>query len=88
MPLTRFCVYCTISEKRKAKAEAETSALRVLLRFLSYIFGRAPVGLGVARAVLIEGADEREKREVVPAGDNSSAEDREEFERTENRGWG
>jgi hypothetical protein len=35
MPLTRFCVYCTISEKRNAKAEAETSAVRVLFRFRS-----------------------------------------------------
>ena len=85
IPLTRFCVYCTISENRKVKAEAETSAFRVLLRFLSYIFGRVPVGLGVASAVLIEGADGREKREAVPVG---SDEDREEFESTENRGWG
>lgn len=52
------------------------------------MFGRAPVDLGVASVVLIDGADGREKREVLPAGDNSSAEDREEFESTENRGWG
>jgi len=35
IPLTRFCVYCTTSEKRKANAEAETSAVRVLLRLRS-----------------------------------------------------
>lgn len=40
IPFTRFWVYCTISENRKAKAEAETSDTRVLLRFLSYILGR------------------------------------------------
>lgn len=39
IPLTRFCVYCTTSEKRKAKADAETSAVRDLLRFLSNILG-------------------------------------------------
>lgn len=35
MPLTRFWVYWTISEKRNANAEAEISAVRVLLRFRS-----------------------------------------------------
>jgi hypothetical protein len=41
--------------------------------------------LGVTRVVLIEGADGREKR-VELAGDMSSAEDRDEFERSEKRG--
>lgn len=31
MPLTRFWVYWTISEKRNANAEADISAVRVLL---------------------------------------------------------
>ena len=35
IPFTRFCVYCTISENRNAYADSETSAVRVLLTFLS-----------------------------------------------------
>jgi hypothetical protein len=50
-------VYCTISENRKVNAEAETSDTRVLLRFLSYMFGRGAVCLLEAAAVLVEGAD-------------------------------
>jgi hypothetical protein len=42
----------------------------------------------VERAVLIEGADGREKRVELPAGERSSADDRDEFERTEKRGCG
>ena len=38
--------------------------------------------------VLIEGADGREKRVELPAGDKISADDRDEFERTEKRGCG
>ena len=47
------------------------------------MFGRAP-GLGVD-AVWMDGADGRENREVEPAGERCSAEDREELERTEKR---
>ena len=83
MPLTRFCVYWTTSEKRKAKAAAETSEVLVLLSGRSYMLGRAP-GLGVD-AVWMDGADGRENREVEPAGERCSAEDREELERTEKR---
>ena len=42
----------------------------------------------MARVVLMDGADESEKRVELAAGDKSSADDREEFERTENRGCG
>jgi hypothetical protein len=54
MPLTRFCVYWTISENKNANAEAETSDTRVLLRFLSYIFGR---GGGSLLEAVTEDAD-------------------------------
>lgn len=46
------------------------------------------MGFGVARVVLIDGAEGKENREVLPDGDRSSAEDKEEFESTENRGCG
>ena len=64
MPLTRFCMYCTTSEKRKAKADADTSAVRVLLSGLSYMFGRDE-GFCVpaaAVALALEGAEGKEKR--------------------------
>ena len=80
-------MYCTTSENRKAKAEAETSDVRVLLRFRSYILGRTPVR-GVASAVLMDGADGRENLAEDAAGDRWSAEAREEEESTEKRGWG
>jgi hypothetical protein len=82
MPLTRFCMYCTTSEKRKAKAEADTSAVRVLLRGLSYIFGRDK-GFGVP--VVADGPVGREKRGELFVGDSNSAE---EDERTEKRDGG
>lgn len=84
IPLTLFWVYWTTSEKRKAKEEAETSAVRVLLRCLSYIFGLR-LGLGVPRVVLIEGVFGREN--LLEFGDRCSADEREEDERTENRGF-
>ena len=59
--------------------------MRDLFRGLSYIFGRAP-GLGVP-AVLIEGADGREKRDEDP-GERCSADDREDVDSTEKRGGG
>lgn len=65
MPLTRFCMYCTISEKRKAKADADTSTVRVLLRGLSYMFGRDEGFCDpavAAAAVAVEGAEGNEKR--------------------------
>jgi hypothetical protein len=79
-------VYWTISEKRNDIADAETSAIRVLLRFLSYMFGRGPAGLEEPRVVCIEGALGRENR--VEVGENWSTEDWEELERTERRGCG
>ncbi len=87
MPLTRFWVYWTTSENRKAKAEAETSAVRVLLRFLSYMFGLTP-GLGVVRVVLMDGAEGREKRVDDAAGERWSADARDDEDRTEKRGCG
>lgn len=50
-------MYCTISENRNANAEAETSDTRVLLRFLSYMFGRGNVCLLAAVAVPVGGAN-------------------------------
>jgi len=47
------------------------------------MLGRARAGFGVARVVLIDGADGREKRVELPAGESSSVDDRDEFERTE-----
>lgn len=85
IPLTRFWVYCTTSEKRNANAEAETSVVRVLLRFLSKILGRAPVGFVLPSVVLIDGAEGRENRELA-AGDRCSADDEDDAERTEKRG--
>src|ERR1700734_1202590 len=52
------------------------------------MLGRARAGFGVARVVLIDGADGREKRVELPAGESSSVDDRDEFERTEKRGCG
>lgn len=87
MPLTRFWVYWTTSENRKANAEAETSAVRVLLSGLSYMLGRTP-GLGVLRAVLMEGADGSENRADEVTGERRSADARDDEERTEKRGCG
>jgi len=65
MPVTRFWVYWTISEKRKANADPDTSEMRVLLRFLSYM-----LGLDAEDLVLGGGAAEgREKRVDVDAGE-------------------
>jgi hypothetical protein len=79
-------VYWTISEKRKAKADAETSAFRVLLRGRSYMFGRFAAGF-VPVVVCWDGAEGREKRDVV-VGERWSTEDWEELETTERRGCG
>jgi hypothetical protein len=62
--------------------------VRVLFKFLSYILGRTRAGFGVPSAVLIDGADGMEKRVALPVGERSSADDKEEFERTEKRGCG
>lgn len=85
--MTLFCVYWTISEKRKAKADAETSALRVLLRGRSYMFGRFAAGFVLVTVAWRDGAEGREKRDDV-VGERWSTEDWEEFETTERRGWG
>lgn len=85
IPLTRFCVYWITSEKRKANAEAETSDVRVLLMFLSQILGRAP-DFEVPNAVLIDGAEGKEKRVELAVGERSSADDNDEPDNTEKRG--
>lgn len=85
MPLTRFCIYWTTSEKRKANAEADISAVRVLFSGRSYMFGRDK-GFGdpvVAGAT--DGAEGKEKRVELFVGESNSAE---EEERTEKRGGG
>lgn len=48
IPLTRFWVYWIISENRNANAAAETSVVRVLFRFLSYMLGTGPPPTEVA----------------------------------------
>jgi hypothetical protein len=74
------------SEKRKAKAAPDTSVDFVLFRFRSYIFGLGSVDLTRPVVVVIEGADGREKRVELVAGDKCSADESEEAERTEKRG--
>jgi hypothetical protein len=77
-------VYCIVSEKRNANADAETSAVRVLLSGRSYIFGRAS-GFDEPTAVVIDGADGIEKRVELAVGERSSADESEDAERTEKR---
>ena len=68
IPVTRFWVYWTISEKRKANADPDTSEMRVLLRFLSYM-----LGLDVEDLLLGgRGTEGREKRVEVDAGETWS----------------
>ena len=71
IPLTRFWVYCTISEKRNAYAESETSAVRVLLRCRSYILGLGfPILAIAARLVVVIGVVlGNEKRVELEAGE-------------------
>ena len=73
IPLTRFCVYCTISENRKAKAAPETSALRVLFKFRSYILGRLTIFLAEAAAAC--GNDGSENLDDIVVGDSRSVEE-------------
>jgi hypothetical protein len=87
-------VYWIISEKRNAKAAAETSAVRVLFRFLSYMLGIAPPPTDVATdergpsvSVLLDAG-----RESRAAGGGVESESRspagnEAVESTERRGW-
>jgi len=49
------------------------------------MLGRARAGFGVARVVLIDGADGIEKRVELAAGEINSVDDKDEFERTEKR---
>jgi hypothetical protein len=101
IPLTLFWVYWIISEKRNANAAAETSVVRVLFRFLSYMLGTGPPPTDVAidergppsvRVLLLDAG--RERRAAGPGGGVES-EDRspatpagnEAVESTESRGW-
>lgn len=77
-------MYWTTSEKRKENAEPETSEMRVLFMFLSYMLGLGPGGLTVARVEPTDGVTEKR----VDVGERCSADESDEFESTENRGCG
>lgn len=85
MPVTRFWVYWTTSEIRKANAAAETSVVRVLFKLRSYMFGRRVGFDGPVAVVFTDGTEGREKRVDEAAGDKCSADERDEVERTEKR---
>jgi len=98
IPLTLFWVYWIISEKRNANAAAETSAVRVLFRFLSYMLGTGPVPTEVAiddergpsvSVLLDEGRERRAAGGGVESETRSPATPvgNEVVESTESRGW-
>ena len=97
IPLTLFWVYWIISEKRNANAAAETSAVRVLFRFLSYMLGTGPVPTevaiderGTSVSVLLDaGRERRAEGGGVETEDRSPATPvgNEVVESTESRGW-
>jgi hypothetical protein len=76
MPPTRFCVYCTISPNRNAKAASETSEFLVLFSGLSYMFGLARlVGITVLMMGLVNAvAEEEELYAVVEEEDTGGRE--------------